>query len=76
MWDHWAAINATIARYRFIDLICTKTICLHKAIIVDSGIVETHISDHFLAFAALNLKMPKPLLMLSLGAISITILRV
>ena len=28
--------------------------------IVDSGTVETHISDHFLVIAALNLRMPKP----------------
>ncbi|CAH3015487.1 unnamed protein product, partial [Porites evermanni] len=32
----------------------------NPAIIVDSGIVETPISDHFLVFAALNLRMPKP----------------
>ena len=40
-----------------IDVIFTS----NPAIIVDSGIVETHISDHFLVFAALNLRMPKPL---------------
>ena len=39
-----------------IDVIFTS----NPAIIVDSGIVETHISDHFLVFAALNLRMPKP----------------
>ena len=27
---------------------------------MDSGIVETHIRDHCLVFAALNLRMPKP----------------
>ena len=36
------------------------TFTSNPAIIVDSGIVETHISDHFLVFAALNLRMPKP----------------
>ena len=30
------------------------------AINVDSGIEETHISDHYLVFAVLNLRMPKP----------------
>ena len=39
-----------------IDVIFTS----NPAIIMDSGIVETHISDHFLVFAALNLRMPKP----------------
>ena len=39
-----------------IDVIFTS----NPAIIVDSGIVETHISDYFLVFAALNLRMPKP----------------
>ena len=39
-----------------IDVIFTS----NPAISVDSGIVETHISDHYLVFAALNLKMPKP----------------
>ena len=29
--------------------------------IVDSSIVETHISDHYLVFATLNLRRPKPL---------------
>ena len=33
-----------------IDVIFTS----NPAIIVDSGIVETHISDHFLVFAALR----------------------
>ena len=32
----------------------------NPAIIVDSGIVETHFSDHYLVFAVLNLRMPKP----------------
>ena len=27
---------------------------------MNSGIVKTHISDHYLVFAALNLRMPKP----------------
>ena len=27
---------------------------------VDSGLVETHISDHYLVFAVLNLRIPKP----------------
>ena len=27
---------------------------------MDIGIVETHISDHYLVFAELNLRMPKP----------------
>jgi len=39
-----------------IDVIFTS----NPAIIVDSGIVETPISDHFLVFALLNLRMPKP----------------
>ena len=54
-----------------IDVIFTS----NPAIIVDSGIVETHISDHYLVFAALNLRMPKPpaAYTLSLGAISTTI---
>ena len=39
-----------------IDIIFTS----NPAIIVHSGIVETHISDHFLVFAAFNLRMPKP----------------
>ena len=39
-----------------IDVIFTS----NPAIIVDSGIVETHISDHFLVFTELNLTMPKP----------------
>ena len=39
-----------------IDVIFTS----NPAIIVDSGIVETHISDHYLVFAVLNLRMPKP----------------
>ena len=40
-----------------IDVIFTS----NPTIIVDSGIVGTHISDHYLVFAALNLRMPKPL---------------
>ena len=32
----------------------------NPAITVDSGIVETHISDHYLVFAVLNLRMLKP----------------
>ncbi|XP_068737945.1 uncharacterized protein [Montipora capricornis] len=39
-----------------IDVIFTS----NPAIIVDSGIVETHFSDHYLVFAVLNLRMPKP----------------
>ena len=39
-----------------IDVILTS----NPALIVDSGTVETHISDHYLVFAALNLRMPKP----------------
>ena len=27
---------------------------------MDSGIVETRISDHYLVFAVFNLRMPKP----------------
>ena len=50
------------------DIFTSKT-----AIIVDSGIVETHFSDYYLVFAVLNLRMPKPPA-LSLGAISIMIL--
>ena len=40
-----------------IDVIFTS----NPATIVDSGAVETHISDHYLVFAALNLTMPEPL---------------
>ena len=32
----------------------------NPAITVDSGIVETRISDHYLVFAVLNLRVPKP----------------
>ena len=32
----------------------------NPAITVDSGIVKTRISDHYLVFAVLNLRMPKP----------------
>ena len=39
-----------------IDVIFTS----NPAITVDSGVVETHISDHYLVFAVLNLRMPKP----------------
>ena len=39
-----------------IDVIFTS----NPAITVDSGIVETHISDQYLVFAVLNLRMPKP----------------
>ena len=39
-----------------IDVIFTS----NSAITVDGGIVETHISDHYLVFAVLNLRMPKP----------------
>ena len=39
-----------------IDAIFTSNL----AIIVDSSIVETHISDHYLVFAVLNRRMPKP----------------
>ena len=39
-----------------IDVIFT----LNPAITVDSGVVETHISDQYLVFAVLNLRMPKP----------------
>ena len=39
-----------------IDVILTS----NPAITVDSSIVETHISDHYLVFAVLNLRIPKP----------------
>ena len=39
-----------------IDVIFTS----NPAITVDSGVVETHISDQYLVFAVLNLRMPKP----------------
>ena len=39
-----------------IDVIFTS----NPAIIVDSGVVVTHISDQYLVFAVLNLRMPKP----------------
>ena len=39
-----------------IDVIFTS----NPAITMDSGIVETHISDHYLVFAVFNLRMPKP----------------
>ena len=39
-----------------IDVIFTS----NPAITVDSGIVKTRISDHYLVFAVLNLRMPKP----------------
>ena len=39
-----------------IDVIFTS----NPAITVDSGVVETHISDQYLVFAVLNLIMPKP----------------
>ena len=37
-----------------------SVITSNPAITVDSGIVETHISDHYLVFVVLNLRMPKP----------------
>ena len=43
-----------------LTLLAHPLLVFHPAIIVDSGLVETHISDHFLFFAALNLRMPKP----------------
>ena len=40
-----------------IDVIMTS----HSALVTDSGVVETHISDHYLVYAVLNFKAPKPL---------------
>ena len=50
-------IRVTETSKTLIDVIFTS----NPAITVDSGIVETHISDHYLVFAVLNLRMPKPL---------------
>ena len=40
-----------------IDVIMTS----NSALVTDSGVVETHISDHYLVYAVLNFKAPKPL---------------
>ena len=32
----------------------------NPALVADSGVVKTRISDHYLVYAVLNLKMPKP----------------
>ena len=32
----------------------------NTAIVVESGVVESHISDHYLVYSVLNLKLPKP----------------
>lgn len=40
-----------------IDVIMTS----NSALVTDSGVVETHISDHYLVYAVLNFKTPKPL---------------
>ena len=33
----------------------------NSSLVTDSGVVETHISDHYLVYAVLNFKAPKPL---------------
>ena len=33
----------------------------NAAIVVESGVVESHINDHYLVYFVLNLKLPKPL---------------
>ena len=40
-----------------IDVIMTS----NSALVTDSGVFETHISDHYLVYAVLNFKAPKPL---------------
>ena len=40
-----------------IDVIMTS----NSALVTDSGVVETHISDHYVIYAVLNLKAPKSL---------------
>ena len=40
-----------------IDVIMTS----NSALVTDSGVVETHISDHYLVYAVLNFKTPKSL---------------
>ena len=40
-----------------IDVIMTS----NSALVSDSGVVETHISDHYLVHAVLDFKAPKPL---------------
>ena len=40
-----------------IDVIMT----CNSALVTDSGVFETHISDHYLVYAVLNFKAPKPL---------------
>ena len=40
-----------------IDVIMTS----NSALVTDSGVVETHISNHYLVHAELNFKTPKPL---------------
>ena len=40
-----------------IDVIMTS----NSALVSDSGVVETHFSDHYLVYAVLDFKAPKPL---------------
>lgn len=48
--------RVTATSKSLIDVIMTS----NSALIAESGVMKTHISDHYLVYAVLNLKMPKP----------------
>ena len=49
--------RVTATSETLIDVIATS----NSALVTDSGVVKTHISDHYLVYVVLNLKAPKPL---------------
>ena len=49
--------RVTATSETLIDVIMTS----NSALVTDSGVVETHISDQYLVYVVLNLKAPKPL---------------